>query len=86
MNPIVRLCRVEEINVGLLRRVAALEYGQGNLMIIPDSPEPVPVPPPGRLGLGSVLVLINDVDNDQNQVIVEDQVEMVGRRVVGEEG
>ena len=79
------LRRVEEINVGLLRRVVALEHGWSNPILIPDSPEPVLVPPPGGLGPGSVLVLIDDVDDDQNQVIGEDQVEAVGARVIGEE-
>ena len=72
--------------MGLLRRMAALEHGWGNLILVPDSPEPIPVPPPGGLGLGSVLVLINNVDDDWNQAIAEDQVEVVGRRVIGEEG
>ena len=80
------LCRVEEVNVGLLRRVVALEHGWGNPILVLDSSEPVPVPPPAGLGLGSVLVLINDVDDDWNQAITEDQVEAVGRRVIGEEG
>ena len=60
------LHRVEEINMGLLRRVAALEHGWGNLILVPDSPELVPIPPPGGLGPGSVLVLIDDVDDDRN--------------------
>ena len=59
------LRRVEQLNSELLRQVAALEHGQGNLIIIPDSPEPIPIPPPGGLGLGSVLVEIdNRVDNE----------------------
>ena len=80
------LCWVEEINVGLLRRVAALEHGQGNLIFILDSPELVPVPLPGRLGPGSVLIPIDDINDDQNQAVVEDQAEAAGRRVIGEEG
>ena len=80
------LCWVEEINVGLLRRVAALEHGRGNPILVLDSPEPVLVPPPGGLGPGSVLISIDDVDDDRNQAIMEDQAETVGRRVVGEEG
>ena len=53
--------------------MAALEHGQENPIIIPDSLEPVPVPPPGGLGPRSVLVEIDDgVDDKQNQVIVED--------------
>ena len=72
--------------MGLLRRVAALEHGRGNPILVLDSPEPVPVPPPGGLGWGSMLILIDDVDDNWNQTIAEDQVEAVGRRVVGEEG
>ena len=82
------LCQVEALNSELLRWVVALEHGQGNPIIIPDSPEPIPVPPPGGLGLGSVLVEIdNRVDDEQNQAVVEDQVEGVVRwRVMIEEG
>ena len=80
------LRQVEEVNVSLLRRVVALEHGWGNPLIIWDSPELVLVPPPGRLGPGSVLIPINDVDDDRNQAIAEDQAEAAGRHVVGEEG
>ena len=82
------LCQVEALNSELLRRVAALEHGQGNLIIVLDSPELVPVPPPGGLSLGSVLVEINNgVDNKQNQAIAEDQAEgVVRQRVTIEEG
>ena len=67
------LRRVEVVNVDLLRRMAALEHGQGNLILVPDSPEPIPVPPLVILGLGSVLAEINDrVDNKRNQAIAED--------------
>ena len=48
------LRQVEVINADLMRRMAALEHGWGNLILIPDSPEPVLVPPPGGLGPGSV--------------------------------
>ena len=79
---------VERLNRELLRQVAALEHGWGNLIIIPDSPELVLVPPPGGLSLESVLVGIDDgVDDEQVQVIMEDQVEgVVRRRVMIEEG
>ena len=51
------------------------------------SPKPIPVPPP-VLGLGSVLVEIDDgVDDVAVQVITEDQMEgVVRRRVTIEEG
>ena len=75
---------VEEINVSLLRRVAALKYSQDNPIVVLDSPEPVPVPPPGRLGPGSMLIPIDDIDDDQNQAIAEDQAER--GRVIGDEG
>ena len=59
------LCWVEWLNSELLRWVVALEHGQGNLIIIPDSPEPILIPPPGGLGPGSVLVEINDGVDDE---------------------
>ena len=80
------LHRVEEVNVGLLRRVVALEHGQGNPILVLDSPELVPVPLLGGLGLGSVLILIDDVDDDWNQALAEDQAEVAGQRMIGEEG
>ena len=63
-----------------------MEHGQNNPVIIPDSPELILVPPLGWLGPGSVLVPIDDIDDDWNQVITEDQAEGVGRRVIGKEG
>ena len=82
------LRQVERPNSSLLRWVVALEHGQGNPIIIPDSPELVLVPPPGGLGPGSILVEINDgVDDEWNQAVVEDQAEgVVRRRVMIEEG
>ena len=79
---------MERLNSELLRQVVALEHGQENLILIPDSPEPIPVPPPGGLSPGSVLVEIdNGVDDEQAQVIREDQAEgVVRRQVTIEEG
>ena len=81
------LRQVERLNGELLVWVAALEHGQGNPIRI-DNPELLPMPPPGGLGLGSMLVEINDgVDDEWNQVVMEDQVEgVVRRRVTIEEG
>ena len=78
---------MERLNSELLVLVAALEHGRGNPIRI-DSPEPIPVPPPGGLGLGSILVEIDDgVDDEWNQAVVEDQAEgVVRRRVMIKEG
>ena len=38
-----------------------------------DSLKALPVQPPFVLGLGSVLIPINDVDDERNQMIAEDQ-------------
>ena len=78
----VDLQMAEAVNVELLRRVAALEHGRENPIVIPDSPEPVPVRPPFVLGPGSVLIPIDDdVDDERNQMIVEDQARLAeGRR------
>ena len=78
---------MEWLNSELLVWVAALKHGRGNLIRI-DSLEPIPVPLPGGLGLGSVLVEIDDgVDDEQNQAVAEDQAEgVVRRRVTIEEG
>ena len=75
---------MEALNSELLRQVVALEHGQGNLIIIPDSPELIPVPSPGGLGPGSMLVEIDDgVDDEWAQAIAEDQAEGVVRRKIG---
>ena len=74
------LQRVEEVNVELLRRVAALEHGQGNPIKIPDSPEALAVPPLFVLGPGSVLIPIDDVDDERNQMIAKDQARMAEER------
>ena len=70
----------EAVNVELLRRVTALEHGQENLIVIPDSPEALPVRPPFVLGPGSVLIPIDDVDDERNQMITEDQARMAEER------
>ena len=60
----------EAVNAELLRRVAALEHGRDNPIVIPDSPEALPVRPPFVLGPGSVLIPIDDdVDDERNQMI-----------------
>ena len=65
----------------LLRRVAALEHGRDNPIVIPDSPEALPVRPPFVLGAGSVLIPIDDDVNDKrNQMIVEDQARVEEER------
>ena len=75
------LQRVEEVNTELLRRVAALEHGRENPIVIPDSPEALPVRPPFVLGPGSVLIPINDdVDDKRNQMITEDQARLAEGR------
>ena len=59
----------EAVNAELLRRVAALEHGRDNPIMIPDSPEALPVRPPFVLGPGSVLIPIdNNVNNERNQM------------------
>ena len=64
----------EAVNAELLRRVAALEHGRENPIVIPDSPEALPVRPPFVLGPGSILIPIDDdVDDERNQMIAEDQ-------------
>ena len=63
----------EAVNAELLRRVAALEHGRDNPIVVPDSPEALPVRPPFVLGPGSVLIPIDDVDDERNQMIAEDQ-------------
>ena len=67
------LRRAEAVNVELLRQVVALEHGRDNPILIPDSPEALPVRPPFVLGPGSVLIPIDDVDDERNQMITEDQ-------------
>ena len=75
------LRRAEEVNTELLRRVAALEHGQDNPILILDSPEALPVRPPFVLGPGSVLIPIDDdVDDEQNQMITEDQARVEEER------
>ena len=75
------LRKAEAVNVELLRRVAALEHGQDNLIVIPDSPKALPVRPPFVLGPGSVLIPIDDdVDDERNQMIAEDQARVVEER------
>ena len=74
------LQRVEEVNVELLRQVTALEHGWGNPIEIPDSPEGLPVQPSFVLGPGSVLIPIDDVDDEQNQMITEDQARVEEER------
>ena len=64
----------------MLRRVAALEHGRENPIVIPDSPEALPVRPPFVLGPGSVLIPIDDVDDERNQMIVEDQARVEEER------
>ena len=71
----------ETVNAELLRRVAALEHGRENPIVIPDSPEALPVRPPFVLGPGSVLIPINDdVDDKRNQMIAKDQARIEERR------
>ena len=70
----------EAVNAELLRRVAVLEHGRNNPIEIPDSPEALPVRPPFVLGPGSVLIPIDDVDDDRNQMIAEDQARMAEER------
>ena len=66
---------------GLSRWVAALEHGQDNPIVIPDSPEALPVWPPFVLGPGSVLIPIDDdVDDERNQMIAEDQARVAEER------
>ena len=61
------LRNVEMVNAELLRRVAALEHGRENPIVIPDSPEALLVRPPFMLGSGSVLIPIDDdVDDERN--------------------
>ena len=69
------------MNAELLRRVAALEHGRDNLIVISDSPKALLVRPPFVLGLGSVLIPVNnDVDDERNQMITEDQVQVEKER------
>ena len=68
------LQRAEEVNAELLWRVAALEHSQENPIVIPDSPEVLPVCPLFVLGPGSILIPIDDIDDEWNQMIAEDQV------------
>ena len=77
----------EAVNAELLRRVVALEHGQDNLIMIPDSPEALPVWPPFVLGPGSILIPIDDVDDERNQMIAEDQawVEEERQRLTAEQ-
>ena len=71
----------EAVNAELLRRVAALEHGRDNPIVIPDSPKALPVRPPFVLGPGSVLIPIDDdVDDERNQMIVEDQARLAEGR------
>ena len=65
----------------MLQQVAALEHGQGNLLVIPDSSEALPVRPPFMLGPGSVLIPIDDINDERNQMIAEDQVRMAEGRL-----
>ena len=65
----------------LLRRVSALEHGQDNPIVILDSPEALPVRPLFVLGPGSVLIPINDVDDERNQMIAEDQAKLAEERL-----
>ena len=59
----------------LLIQVTALEGTYEDPIMIPDSPAPIPIPPP-VLGLGSMLVEIEDgTDDAAVQAIVEDQAE-----------
>ena len=46
-----------------------------------DSPEALPVRPPFVLGPGSVLIPIDNVDDEQNQMIAEDQARIVEGRL-----
>ena len=70
----------EVVNVELLRQVAALEHGQDNPIVIPDSPEALLVRPPFVLGPGSVLIPIDDVDDERNQMIAKDQARVEEER------
>ena len=81
------LRKAEAVNIELLRQVSALEHGQDNPIVIPDSPEALPVRPLFVLGPGSVLIPINDVDDEQNQMIAEDQawVEEERQRLTAEQ-
>ena len=71
---------VEAVNAELLRQVVALEHGRDNPIVILDSPEAVLVRPPFVLGPGSVLILIDDVDDERNQMIAEDQARVEEER------
>ena len=70
----------EVVNAELLRRVAVLEHGWDNPIMIPDSPKALPVQPPFVLGPGSVLIPIDDVDDERNQMIAEDQARVEEER------
>ena len=76
----VDLRRAEAVNAELLRRVVALEHGRENLIMIPDSPEALPIRPPFVLGPGSVLIPIDNVDDERNQMIAEDQARVEEER------
>ena len=60
--------------------MAALEHGQDNPILIPDSPEALPVWPPFVLGPGSILIPIGNVDDERNQIIMEDQAQVEERQ------
>ena len=82
------LWMVEAVNAELLRRVAALEHGRENPIVIPDSPEALPVRPPFVLGPGSILIPIDVIiDDERNQMIAEDQarVEEERQRLMAEQ-
>ena len=72
----------------LLIQVMVLEGTREDLILIPNSPALIPIPPSG-LGLGSILVEIEDgTDDAAVQAIAEDQAEGVVRRwvMIKEEG
>ena len=71
------LRKAEAVNVELLRRVAALEHGWDNPILILDSPKAVLVRPPFVLGPGSVLI---PIDDERNQMIAEDQARVEEER------
>ena len=74
------LWRAEAVNTELLRWVVALEHGWDNPIVIPDSPKALPVRPLFVLGLGSVLIPIDDVDDERNQMIAKDQAQVEEER------
>ena len=77
------LHQVERLNSELLVWVMVLEATHDHPIVIPDSPLAIPILASG----GNLLVEIdNEVDNEVVQAIMEDQAEVVRRRVTIREG